>query len=533
MTNFTVAFIGLPSSGKSSIINSLLFKRQLQSGVCRTTTDVHIIEEILIDDNNNEFRVIDLPGICDSEESDKKFNDMTYTHIKDANLIYWVSDVNKAFITTHEVNEYNNLKDFIQELQNDTGRIYKYAIMLSKCDKDCRKKSKAKKQKINDEIIDSDEDTDINDLIDKVKEKFPSDDILLFNAYGRSYYHKKTSPILKKFVTKMIGSSPSKINITFDITKYISNYLEHQLESYFKIFLLKYKEYLNYYISFLDLIYFWNNLTIDQKHHHLLMVCDEHDKDNLNYRIFKYIHMAKLIIADDNNNYIYETLLDYYHDILVLNYFTIEKNYHKTYNKEEEFFEEYIQYFLMLNDTEIFDRIYFLLTKSKISTTNVNRLLYTIKTTTNNLTIRNLNYQAHFNKIITDNLDCFDRYYQIVKITHEEYYFVNLDSKNIYEIIYNYMDHLETLSNDDNYIYINKIEIIYHLIHKTKIECHFTKLQLSPENQVSQKRLLGNSRYRSLVVKIWQKIYSNIILDYDLTDYFDFKPVDVMELCYV
>jgi ribosome biogenesis GTPase A len=59
MKDFKVAFVGLPSSGKSSIINSLIFKRKLQSGVCRTTTEYQLLEEIVIDDNGNKFRVID------------------------------------------------------------------------------------------------------------------------------------------------------------------------------------------------------------------------------------------------------------------------------------------------------------------------------------------------------------------------------------------------------------------------------------------------------------------------------------------
>ena len=121
MLDFKVAFIGLPSSGKSTIINSLLGKRLLESGVCRTTTKYKLLNDIIEDDNNNKFNVIDLPGICDSEESDTNFNELTNTYIKDANLIIWTSDVNKAFITTHEVNEYNRIKEYIKNLNNETG----------------------------------------------------------------------------------------------------------------------------------------------------------------------------------------------------------------------------------------------------------------------------------------------------------------------------------------------------------------------------------------------------------------------------
>ena len=118
MSDFIVAFVGLPSSGKSSIINSLCFKRIQQTGICRTTTEYKLIDDTLIDDANNKFKVIDLPGICDSEEtikSSKDFNELTYAHIKNANLIIWTSDINKAFITTHEVEEFNKIKKYIKE----------------------------------------------------------------------------------------------------------------------------------------------------------------------------------------------------------------------------------------------------------------------------------------------------------------------------------------------------------------------------------------------------------------------------------
>jgi predicted GTPase len=77
---FCVSFVGLPSSGKSSIINSLVFMRVMQTGVCRTTTEYKKLDVDIYDDSNNKFKVIDLPGLSDSEEKDTKFNDLTYKH---------------------------------------------------------------------------------------------------------------------------------------------------------------------------------------------------------------------------------------------------------------------------------------------------------------------------------------------------------------------------------------------------------------------------------------------------------------------
>lgn len=269
MSNFTVAFVGLPSSGKSSIINSLVFKRLLQSDVCRTTTEANILDIYVEDDDNNKFKVIDLPGICDSEEKDhdKKFNDLTYGHITNANLIIWVSDVNKAFITTHEVTEYNKLKKYIKDFEDQTGTLYHIAILLSKCDKEAKKLDKSDKKSIlsnSDEIVDSDEDTDIYDLIDKVKQKFPNDDIMLFNAYGRSYHHNKSSEVLRKFINKMVGI-PQKDNIQFKITKYMANHKEDQKKLYYDKFIERFNQFVDNKLNIESLILFWKNIEESEK----------------------------------------------------------------------------------------------------------------------------------------------------------------------------------------------------------------------------------------------------------------------------
>ena len=60
MSNITIAFIGLPSSGKSSIINSLIGKRILEYDICRTTTEYILLDNIIEDDNNNKFQVMNL-----------------------------------------------------------------------------------------------------------------------------------------------------------------------------------------------------------------------------------------------------------------------------------------------------------------------------------------------------------------------------------------------------------------------------------------------------------------------------------------
>lgn len=532
MTYYQVAFVGLPSSGKSSIINSLLFKRQLQSGVCRTTTDVNIVNKEINDDKNNKFKVIDLPGICDSEESDIKFNDLTYQHVKEANLIYWVSDVNKAFITTHEVNEYNHLKEYVEKLHKETGRLYHMAIMLSKCDKDnkkCVKQINKIKLLDDDEIVDSDEDTNIGDLIDKVKKKFPQDDILLFNAYGRSYHHKKASETLKNFVIKMVGV-PSNVNITFDITKYITNYVEDQKDSYFNIFLLRFIDFINFLIPLNKLILFWNNITLEQKQSHLLALIEDHEINHkINYAIYEYLCFV-IDKAFLETNVCSNMLLDYYDDILQNGYLKKTQNQYTDYSSPDEIITKYVEEYEILDYDDKIKRYYFLLTKSNLSINYAKRIILALK---NEGSYSEFNHKLDFNQIITCDTNYFNRYYEIITIWTAQFDFNFNTENNSLCNVHNYLDHLNKLCEDSEYIHLNKLQIANCLINKTDMTCHFNRLCMLPNKWKMHihKRLLGNSEYVNVITKIWEQIYSNVLFEYD-GDYIDFIPLDIQELCY-
>ena len=109
--------------------------------------------------------------------------------------------------------------------------------MLSKKKKKVKKSIKNKK-----EISDSDEDTDLSDLVKKVREKLPDEDIILFNAFGRIKYDNKTSENLKKIIK---GISPTNNNISFSIKKYCFQIKERQEIS----FVDKFNERINLYLE--------------------------------------------------------------------------------------------------------------------------------------------------------------------------------------------------------------------------------------------------------------------------------------------
>lgn len=336
---YIVAFCGLPSSGKSTLINSLIGKRILQSGVCRTTTNVSLLEnEIIVDDDNNKFIAIDLPGICDSEENDKKFNEMTEAHITNANLIFFVSDVNKAFITTHEVNEYKKIKKIVKDLEKENGQIYDVAIILSKCDFNISHKEKKTKNNFkfpSNEISDSDEDTDFSDLVNKVKEKLPQEDIILFNAFGRIAYNKNTSNHLKKLVEKS-GVNPSKNNISFSIKKYCYEIQKKQELSYMGKFNERMKLFVENKISFEKTIETYNNLNEENQYHILENLCD----GEINFKHLKiadYILSIKNDFYNKNKNKFASFYIKYYIHIINNNYFSVSQNFTREYNLTQLF----------------------------------------------------------------------------------------------------------------------------------------------------------------------------------------------------
>ena len=114
----TVGFAGLPSAGKSTMVNALAGKRVLESAVCRTTTEVCIVgatntvgaptwvETKLVSDDGVEFCAVDLPGICDAEDTSGAFDAVTHEWAAMCDVVVWVTDARTAFLTTHEAREY-------------------------------------------------------------------------------------------------------------------------------------------------------------------------------------------------------------------------------------------------------------------------------------------------------------------------------------------------------------------------------------------------------------------------------------------
>ena len=91
--NDEVLILGLPNSGKSTLVNVLTSKKASIIGSTPNTTrdKVSTVAEI----NNKKVVISDLPGYLeDPDELNKKFQDKLDGYIKQAEVILFVIDVN-------------------------------------------------------------------------------------------------------------------------------------------------------------------------------------------------------------------------------------------------------------------------------------------------------------------------------------------------------------------------------------------------------------------------------------------------------
>ena len=141
-----LACAGLPSAGKSTMINALAGKRVLESGICRTTTEPCVVGSAntigspkwvptkLESDDGVEFCAVDLPGICDAEDATRSFDTVTREWAAKCDVVVWVTDARSAFLTTHETSEYAALRAAIQEKADEDGTLYQFCIVIAKYD---------------------------------------------------------------------------------------------------------------------------------------------------------------------------------------------------------------------------------------------------------------------------------------------------------------------------------------------------------------------------------------------------------------
>lgn len=253
-----IAFIGLPSAGKTTMINSLIGKRSLQTGICRTTIEptfigventlnfdnyIHLCVE---SDDRHLFSIIDLPGICDIEDTDNTFNDITEKHIVSADVVLWLTSSETAFLTDNEKNQFLKIKKIIQKYMLENNRVIQTGIVMTKSNCSNVNMTEQSSESESDTELDSDElsgseDTTINDSINRVRTHFPNEYVINYNAFGRIIHKGGCSQKFKKFVRKM-DRNPTNNNIKFNIGHFVNNILSMEDQLNIDIFNKWYRE---------------------------------------------------------------------------------------------------------------------------------------------------------------------------------------------------------------------------------------------------------------------------------------------------
>lgn len=271
-----IGFIGLPSAGKSSAVNSLIGKHILNTGVCRTTTNVHHVgpdnifdlpkdqfhRHTPVSDDGVYYTILDLPGLADSENKGKEenFDKMSQQYVVKCDIVCWVTDIKTAFLTTHEKAEFDLIKNLLDETAKTTGRLYQIFILLSKYDDDDsdNNHSPSSKSKVvintnaspksdslpdnliyfdeieSDEELSADnEDTTVKDCLKRVESLFEETKIKIvkFNAFGRILHSESASDKLKS-ITKKTMPYASKCNNHFYAKWMIEDFDEKQQNAY-------------------------------------------------------------------------------------------------------------------------------------------------------------------------------------------------------------------------------------------------------------------------------------------------------------
>jgi hypothetical protein len=202
----TVGFAGLPSAGKSTMVNALAGKRVLESGICRTTKEVCLVgsrnavcapkgpegpkrvnwvSTQLRSDDGVEFCALDLPGMCDAEDTGGSFDAVTHEWAAKCDVVAWVTDARTALMTKHEVAELTRLMDAIREKADEDGTLYQFMIVLAKYDEPAHAEPMAPIEYLPGEIRTGTEDTTIGGHLERIERAFQGTRVVKFNAFAR------------------------------------------------------------------------------------------------------------------------------------------------------------------------------------------------------------------------------------------------------------------------------------------------------------------------------------------------------------
>lgn len=292
----TIGFIGLISSGKSTIINSLVGKRFLETGILKTTSQITLIgydnilnlsekyykQFKLKSDDEYKFNIIDFPGISTNIEDNNSIIDIMNKYLIECDIILWCSDIDTLITTQYEIDQINKINKYL--ITNNS--YYQFGIIYNKCNTD---------------ILDIKKNLDIDNKYNTI----------YFNAFNRILNQKyNCSKYLKNLVIKS-NSNISIFNSEFNIKSFIDNIIRR----YNEIDNNKYYEYLESQIN-----NNYNNIKlIYNKIYNIINNIDNHNTSYINPEInATQFNLKKQIINILDSKFTISNRCFFHKDIIII-----------------------------------------------------------------------------------------------------------------------------------------------------------------------------------------------------------------------
>ena len=145
---------------------------------------------------------MDLPGICDAEDTESAFDALTLEWAAKCDVIVWVTDARTAFSTKHESAAVARIRESIQAKADDDGSLYQFLVVLAKYEGQSAQMPLCHEY-LPGEIRSSTESSNIDARLESA---FPR--VAKFNAFAR-IATRPSSVALRSLVCSASGSGPT------------------------------------------------------------------------------------------------------------------------------------------------------------------------------------------------------------------------------------------------------------------------------------------------------------------------------------
>lgn len=167
---------------------------------------------------------MDLPGICDAEDTESAFDALTLEWAAKCDVIVWVTDARTAFSTKHESAAVARIRESIQAKADDDGSLYQFLVVLAKYEGQTEQTLPCHEY-LPGEIQSSTESSNIDARLESA---FPR--VAKFNAFAR-IATRPSSVALRSLVCSAAGIAGSGLTGYHDRTRQVEFELKWATES--------------------------------------------------------------------------------------------------------------------------------------------------------------------------------------------------------------------------------------------------------------------------------------------------------------